>query len=198
MPWLLLLCYPLCVHMAVITRTPALQVLAICCLAAAIQYSGLRRGNGFSWLVLISVVLVSVWLAAVDMARYVLYVPPIIIPLLIWSGFIRTLLPGQVPLITAIGEQFHGQLPPEITRYTRRVTIFWALTLALLVLWTASLPLWASPLLWSLFSNFINYALVVVLFVLEFIYRRWRFRSFEQPSFREYLHIVFQSGAHRI
>jgi uncharacterized membrane protein len=194
MSLLLLLCYPLCVHFAVVTQTAALQVVAIVCLAAGIQYSGLRQGNVFAWGVLLGVALVSFWLASVDLARYVLYVPPIIIPLLIWSGFMRTLLPGQVPLVTAIGVQTHGQLPPEIERYTRRVTVFWAVFLAMLTLWAAVLPGLVSTTVWSLFSNFLNYALVGLLFLAEFIYRRWRFSDFEQPSLRQYLNIVFQSG----
>jgi uncharacterized membrane protein len=172
-----------------------LQVFALAFLAAAIQYPGLRQGNLFSWGVLLLTVLASLWLASMDLARYVLYLPPIIIPLLIWSGFIRTLLPGQVPLVTAIGEQVHGELPPELERYTRRVTVLWAAVLAALALWAALLPWLGSELLWSVFSNFVNYGLVAVLFVAEYIYRRWRFRYFEQPSFRQYLNILFQSGA---
>jgi uncharacterized membrane protein len=197
MSLVLLLCYPLCVHFAVVTQTAVLQVVAIVCLAAGIQYAGLRQGNVFSWCVLIGVALVSFWLASVDLARYVLYVPPIIIPLLIWSGFMRTLLPGQVPLVTAIGVQTHGQLPLEIERYTRGVTVFWAVFLAVLTLWTAVLPWVVSATVWSLFSNFLNYGLVALLFLAEFIYRRWRFSDFEQPSLRQYLNIVFQSGAHK-
>lgn len=190
---LLLLCYPLCVHFAVVTQSAGLQVVAIVCLAAGIQYSGLRQGNVFAWGVLLGVALVSFLLASADLARYVLYVPPIIIPLLIWSGFMRTLLPGQVPLVTAIGVQTHGQLPPEIERYTRQVTIFWAVFLAILTLWAAAMPWLLSDTVWSLFSNFLNYALVALMFLAEFIYRRWRFSDFEQPSLRQYLKIVFQS-----
>ena len=197
MPLLLILCYPLCVHLSVLQQAPGLQVIAIVCLAAGIQYPGLRQGSGFSWGVLLVVTLVSAWLASVDLARYVLYMPPIIIPLLIWSGFMRTLMPGQVPLVTAMGERFHGQLPPEIARYTRNVTVFWAVFLAALALWAMFLPWLVSDTTWSLFSNFLNYALVAVVFLAEYGLRRWRFREFKQPSLREYLHLVFHSGVRR-
>lgn len=197
MSLLLILCYPLCVHFSVVLQAPMLQVIAIVCLAAGIQYPGLRQGNGFAWGILLGVAVVSAWLASFDLARYVLYVPPIIIPLLVWSGFMRTLLPGQVPLVTAMGEQFHGQLPPEIKRYTRRVTVFWAVFLAALTLWATLLPWLVSATTWSLFSNFLNYGLVVLVFLAEFGFRRWRFRDFEQPSLREYLLLVFRSGVRR-
>lgn len=197
MPLLLILCYPLCVHFSVILQAPMLQVVAIACLAAGIQYPGLRQGSAFAWGILLGVTLVSAWLASLDLTRYVLYVPPIVVPLLVWSGFMRTLLPGQVPLVTAMGEQVHGQLPPEIERYTRQVTVFWAVFLAALTLWATLLPWLVSDTTWSLFSNFINYALVVVVFLAEFVFRRWRFRDFEQPSLREYLQLVFRSGVRR-
>ncbi len=197
MPLVLLLCYPLFVHLGVVTHTPALQAMAIIFLAAAVQYPGLRQGKPFPWAVLLLSILLAAWLATIDLAKYVLYIPPIIIPLLVWSGFTRTLMPGQVPLITGIAEHVHGQLPPDIERYTRRMTILWAALLAGLSLWTALLSWLGSPMLWSLFTNFINYALVAVLFVAEFFYRRRRFPDFQQPPFREYLHIVFHSGVHR-
>lgn len=174
-----------------------LQVVAIVFLAAGIQYPGLRQGKLFSWGILLGVALASACLASGDLARYVLYVPSIVLPLLIWSGFMRTLLPGQVPLVTAMGEKVHGQLPPEIERYTRHLTVFWAVFLAALTLWTAALPWLVSETTWSLFSNFLNYGLVVAVFLAEFAFRRWRFRDFEQPSLRAYLSIVVRSGVRR-
>ena len=39
--------------------------------------------------------------------------------------------------------------------------------------------------------------LVVVLFIAEFFYRRLRFPYFQQPGFRRYLQIVFDSGLRR-
>lgn len=197
MPLALMLFYPLCVHMAVVTGYHSLQTLSLVCLAAGIQYSGLRQGQLFSWSVLALTALVGAWLSSMDLVRYLLYVPPIVIPLLIWTGFMRTLLPGQVPLVTAIGQHVHGDLPDDIERYTHRVTVFWAVFLALLSLWSAVLPWIGSPLVWSLFSNFINYALVALLFIAEFFYRRLRFPYFEQPGFRRYLHIVFESAGRR-
>ena len=190
---MLLLSYPLCVHLAVVTQQPYYQVLAIVCLAGGIQYSGLRQGSAFAWGVLLLVVALALWLTSRDLARYILYLPPIVIPLLIASGFLRTLLPGEVPLVTAIGQQVHGQLPRELERYTRRLTIFWFLFLSAMAIGAALLPWLGSPLLWSWFSNFLNYVLVAVVFVIEYIYRRWRFSDFPQPSFRDYLTIVFNS-----
>lgn len=190
----LLLCYPLCVHLAIVTQIPALQVLALFFLAVGVQYPALRRGSVLAWSGLLLLIVLSAWLAFQDLAKYVLYVPPILVPLLVWSGFVRTLMPGQVPLVTAIGQRVHGELPADIVHYTRRVTVLWAIVLGGLSLWAAALPWLGSALVWSWFSNFVNYALVALLFIAEFYYRRRRFPDFEQPSLRETIGIVYRSG----
>ena len=190
---LLLACYPLGVHLWVITQQPVWQLLAMVCLAAGIQYSGLRQGSLLAWGALLLIALASVWLVVNKMAQYAFYLPPVVLPLLASIVFLRTLIPGEVPLVTAIGRQVHGQLPLELERYTRRVTVFWPLLLALMALVAALLPLSGSFLAWSWFSNFLSYALVAAAFLGEYFYRRWRFRHFPQPSFRAYLAIVFNS-----
>lgn len=190
---MVLLAYPLCVHLALVAQQPYYQVVAMVCLAAGIQYAGLRQGSIFAWGILLLVLALALLLTTRNLARYILYLPPVVIPLLIGSGFLRTLLPGEVPLVTAIGQQVHGQLPQDLERYTRRLTLFWFLFLLAMAIGAALLPWLGSPLLWSWFCNFLNYAMVAVVFVAEYAYRRWRFKDFPQPSFRDYLSIVFSS-----
>ncbi len=190
---LLLVCYPLCVHLSVVSQQAVWQLFAMLCLVGGIQYAGLRQRSLFAWAVLLSVFVLAAWMIASNLAHYVFYLPPVVLPLLIGSGFLRTLMPGQVPLVTAIGRRVHGHLPLDLERYTHHVTLFWFVFLSLMALVAALLPLSGSPLVWSWFSNFLSYALVAVVFVGEYVYRRWRFRDFPQPSFRDYLAIVFNS-----
>ncbi len=70
----------------------------------------------------------------------------------------------------------------------------WTVFFAVLALWSALLPWLATITLWSLFTNFINYMLAALLFVAEFVYRKWRFQDYDQPGFVEYLKIVHKSG----
>ncbi len=189
----LLICYPLCVHLGIVAQQAIWQWLAIVCLAGGIQYTGLRQGSVFAWAVLLLVIAAALWMISHKLAHYIFYLPPIVLPLLIGTGFLRTLMPGEVPLVTAIGREVHGQLPPNLERYTHRVTLFWFLFLLAMAIVAALLPWLGTPLIWSWFSNCLNYVLVAVVFVGEYAYRRWRFSDFPQPSFRDYLAIVANS-----
>lgn len=193
----LILCYPLSVHLGVVFQQNALQVLALGLLAAGMLYPGLRRASPGAWLALAAAVVVAVALGRFDAALFALYLPPVLFPLAILAVFARTLRPGETPLVTAIGLEVHGQLPPALLRYTRWVTGFWVGLLAAQSSIAAALAIFASPALWSLFSNVLSYALVAGCFLAEYAYRRWRFRDFRQPGLGEYLGIVLRAGIGR-
>lgn len=193
MRFALILGYPLCVHVAVLLGWPVLRVLAVGLLAAGILLPALREGSGLAWSAWLLLVLAAVALDASGRPLYLLYLPPIALPLLLLVGFARSLKPGNVPLVTAIALQVHGSLPPDIERYTRRVTSFWSVVLLALSMLSAVLATCADPVLWSAFSNGINYLLVAACFMAEYGYRRWRFRDFDQPGLRAYLGIVWRA-----
>ena len=194
MQFVLVLAYPLLAHLAVTLHIPWLQALALIVLALGVLYRALWEKSRFAW-IFFSVfsalcITASVWNAAI----YLLYLPPILIPLLFWSVFFRSLLPGKEPLVTHIGEQARGPLSVDMRIYTRKVTIMWTVMFALIASWSALLPWLASPALWSLFTNVINYVLVGALFALEFLYRKYRFRDHDHPSFYQYLRIVINAN----
>ena len=60
------------------------------------------------------------------------------------------------------------------------------------------LPGLASKELWSLFTNLLNYLVVGTLFGGEYLYRRYRFRDHDHPSFPEYLRIVIQTDIRKV
>jgi len=190
MPVALTLSYPLLVHLAVWLDLPAVQILALLALALGLLLPGLRQGNRLIWGLFSLILGLLFAIAYKGVAIYLLYLPPVVIPLLLWGIFFRGLLPGGVPLVTAIAEQVHGTLPAALYRYTRSVTLMWAIFFAAMALWSALLPWLATITLWSLFTNFINYILAAVLFVIEYIYRKWRFRNYDHPGFVDYLKIV--------
>jgi uncharacterized membrane protein len=190
MPLALIVLYPLLVHLSVVTDVPQLQVVAIICFAAGILLKSLQRGNTIAWLVLVVVSLVAVGFGYLNITLYVLYLPPILLPLLLLFVFGRTLLPGQEPLITAIGEASRGPLTPAMRHYTRRITQFWCAIFFLMMSWSLILPWLEQPEVWSWFTNIINYGLVAMLFIGEFILRKRLFPEHNHPGFVEYLRIV--------
>lgn len=192
-PAVLILSYPLLAHLAVWLEQPVIQILALLVLTLGLLLPGLRQGRFFTWgLFLVILVLLCV-VGYMDIAIYLLYLPPVVIPLLFWGVFFHSLLPGQTPLVTAIGEQARGPLSEEMRGYTWGVTMMWTVVLAAMALWSALLPWLASITLWSLFTNFINYMIIALLFGAEFVYRKWRFRDHDHPGFADYLKIVINA-----
>jgi len=191
---LLLLLYPLNVHLGIIMDIPVMQVIAIIMLSAGLLYKGLLSGNYLLWLVLLLVVLISLGVVYFNLVIYLLYLPPILFPLLILSVFFRSLLPGQTPLVTAVAEQARGKLTEEMSLYTRNVTIIWAIILGFLTVEALLLPWLVSDYTWSLFTNIINYVVIASMFVGEYMVRRVRFRDYDHPGFIQYIQIVLRAN----
>lgn len=120
-------------------------------------------------------------------ADLALYLPPLAITLSILLLFAGTLQPGRTPLVTRMAQLLEGDLPPEVLRYTRAVTIAWVLFLAAMNLELWLLALLAPPELWSLFANFINYALLGLFFAGEYRLRRHFLPHRPQPGFLAFM-----------
>lgn len=189
-PVVLVMLYPLLVHLSIVLNAPSLQALAISFFLGGILYKPLLRLEPIPWLILITISVVVSILSWINVSVYLLYVPPVLIPLLLLFVFGRTLIKGREPLVTAIGEAARGPLSIEMRIYTRRVTQFWCAVFIIMALWSLILPWLAHPKTWSWFTNIINYGLVGVLFVGEFMLRKKIFPTHNHPNFIEYLRII--------
>lgn len=188
MPVLLLVAYAIVVHLSVLKQTPALQWLALVLLCAIPQAAALRAGRLRNWL-LLGALAAGLWmLAQLGGGIYLLFLPPVVWPAMLLAVFAGTLRRGQVPLVTRMARIARGGvLPDELLGYTRRVTWLWVWTLGALAL-TAVLLAWLAPLpLWSAWTNFASYAVIGGLILLEYAYRRLRFRHLPHQGLRHYL-----------
>jgi uncharacterized membrane protein len=88
------------------------------------------------------------------------------------SIFGRTLLPGCTPLCAQWAERVHGPLDERVRRYTRGVTLLWALFFLLLTIVSVALFVTVTHSTWSLFGNFVTLPLAALLFALEYRLRR--------------------------
>lgn len=145
------------------SRSPVLMLLSLGCLAAAVI-------GHFQ-----------------DKADLLQRLPAVVIAFGLAWVFGRTLLPGRTALISRIGERMRGELPEPVARYGHRLTQVWTLFLALIGLECLLLGLFAPPLVWSLFANFINYGLIALLFVVEYPIRRLVLRDLEHTPFLDSL-----------
>jgi uncharacterized membrane protein len=96
--------------------------------------------------------------------------------------FARTLRPGHEPLVTRLARAVHGELPAPIARYTRAVTLAWALFFAAMGLAAVLLYLWAPRAAWSAFVTLTTLPAVAAMFAAEYVVRRVRFPWFQHVS----------------
>lgn len=181
---ILLLCYPPAVH-----YLPLGAVFIVLALLLIVGIDNLRKGErrGY-WILTLCVMLFSVILASPKQADLLLYMPPVLINLLLFVLFAQTLLPRRRPLITAFAERFHNMTAdPSTYRYTRRVTQVWSWVFGLMMLQSLLLAIAASREVWSLFTNFINYLLILMIFFVEYRIRLRRLPHLNHPGFVNFL-----------
>ena len=91
---------------------------------------------------------------------------------LLSATFARSLVGGRVPLCTYWADLVHGPLPALVERYTRKTTAAWALFFALIAATSLALYVFAPLRVWSVFSYFVTFPLVVLMFIGEYAIRR--------------------------
>lgn len=191
MAWLFL-AYPLLAHLATLIRSQTLAWLALIVFFAVPLLPKLKARSAYAWLAMLAVAAALYGCARAGWAHLLMYLPPILIPSAALWAFARSLRPGETPLVTRIATQIRGPLPDELRRYTRSVTQGWVGLLAALALGSLLLAVFASPELWSLMTNIVLYLLLGAVFLLEYAYRRRRFRHLEHEGFGRMVRALFK------
>jgi uncharacterized membrane protein len=172
--------YPLLNHLGAVTQEPLWPASGIALVTWALL-SGRFQGAGAVFLGLLTLGL-GVGLSAL-FPGVLLYAPPLALNLALCAAFAGTLRPGREPLVGRFARIERGiDLPPDLARYTRVLTGLWAAFFAVMAIVSLSLALWGSTAAWSLFTNLLNYVLIVVFFALEYLYRRLRYRHHPHAS----------------
>ena len=203
--------YPLVAHAAVVSHNPAITTASLAVLAALVMLPRLASGSVLMWCAVPVVIGGLVLLWQVHAAWLPLYATPVFITLFAAWVFGHTLAPGQTPLIVRLVRLLHApnEPGPEIEAYARKVTLAWAVLLTGLSLLSLTLALVAEPngiLLmsgarppftvsletWSLFANFLNYAIAGGFFLIEYVYRR---RRFPQQPYRNLFDFLRRAAA---
>ena len=81
--------------------------------------------------------------------------------------FGRTLTAGRRPLITVLAAFVHEAMTPELIRYTRQVTLAWALFFAACSTISAGLFFLGPIEAWSVFANILSLPLIGLMFLAE-------------------------------
>lgn len=184
--------YPVVAHLASARHDAQLAALALLDIVLIVLVVPLVRGRGWAWAVVAGTAGL-LWVAQRSALLPVLLVlPPVLFTALVAWWFGRTLRPGSVPLITRIVCAMElaraEDLAPALQRYTRRLTALWAALLAAMALANMLLGLFAVPdgvlarlghpsvvevpqVMWSWFANLLNYGIVGLVFVIEYLVR---------------------------
>ena len=118
----------------------------------------------------------------------VLYVPPLVVYLGLGATFAASMRRGHEPMVSRFARLEHGgELPPELARYTRILTGMWVVFFASMGSVSLGLALWGTVQAWSVFTNFVSYVLLALLFVAEYLFRRWRYRNHAHAGLVEFL-----------
>jgi hypothetical protein len=193
---LLVAAYLLLAHVAGVEQDPRVAALALIDIVALVLLSPLLQLRPWAWGAL---ALAGAALARLAATRYaltpLLLVPPAIVAFVCF-GFARTLVAGQVPLITRMVAAMDGlapaQIEPALLRYTRRLTLAWAVLLGALVVFNLVLAAiavpegllatagWPSPWpisegQWAVAAHLGNYGLLGGFMLAEFRLRQRRF-----------------------
>jgi uncharacterized membrane protein len=190
---------PLAIHAAITTSTwpqlivaiPIAQLLILGTIAV-IRYPARIR-----WLgpVAIVLVLAIVWAERLGLSLTAMPgLPHAIAYSALLFGFGYTLLPGQQAILTTVVNAVRGPLPPELIVHTRRVTFAWCCFFAAQLLVSAALYLFAPLDVWSFFVNVLNLPIVVLMFIVEGLYRYFRFRDFPMDSLSDIISVVAKTA----
>lgn len=186
--------YPVLAHWAIMSRSVLLIEVSAAVLVLLVLLPRLVARSVVAWCALPLAAAGLFLLARADAAWLPLYAAPVLINLFVAWIFGHTLAAGQVPLIERFARLMHEPdgVSDEIVRYARGVTLSWTIFLISLALLSLTLALLAEPEgilllmgvrppvtvpaeVWSLFANFLNYAIAGAFFLVEYVYRQYRF-----------------------
>jgi uncharacterized membrane protein len=184
-----LIAYPVAVHSNAILSeyNPGLAIfILILTLYGALL---LLQQNHSGWLLLAAATLLcGFWIFAENIAGNILYLPPILINAMLFLLFSSTLFNGKTPLISRFAQQFHNRpLDRKALTYTRRVTQLWSGVFILMTIESLLLAIYASFETWSLFTNLINYIIILLVFVIEYWLRTIILPELDHPGFLRFM-----------
>ncbi|MFO1466305.1 MAG: hypothetical protein U1F35_07695 [Steroidobacteraceae bacterium] len=168
--------YDLCSYLSMTRRAPHGLAAALALLPALIALLGLtwrtrwRLAGGLAACAA-GLALVRGWSMLEDHAALIFLCQQLSMWGLLMFMFARTLRQGRTPLCTGWADLLHGPLSSAELRYTRAVTLAWAIFCAAMALTGLLLYACAPASAWAAFNNLWTLPLLALMFVGEYIVR---------------------------
>jgi uncharacterized membrane protein len=173
---LLSICAALLAHYAIVqSSTPTLGALLSLLPIAVVGIVAARRAQRrepILWALALAAI--ALWLGWGYLERHftnVFFIEHAGMNLLLAVTFGRTLAGGSEPLCTHFARIIHGTLEPDVVRYTRQVTLAWALFFASLFVLSCTLYFGRFVAAWSFLANIASPILIGAMFVVEYAIR---------------------------
>jgi magnesium-transporting ATPase (P-type) len=108
--------------------------------------------------------------------------------------FALSISSGYIPLITQFYYLSEGldssesenkglatDFDPKRVQYTHMLTWLWVIVISMMLLEIILLSFFAPLEIWSLFTNFINYFILLLFMIFEWLFRNFYFKQWESP-----------------
>ncbi|WP_038051729.1 ketosynthase [Thioalkalivibrio sp. ALJ1] len=179
------LSYPVAVVLGVTFDVPLLPLAILATLILVASWASLGSAGRTALVAALAGAIALV--LTLGAGTWLLYAMPVLIMGLLSWLFARSLLRGSTPLITRYALAMGASDTPSVHRYTRNLTVAWALLCGTLAVASGLLAVFASATTWALFANGVNYLLLTALFLLEYPLRRWLLHNEPRRGFLAYL-----------
>ena len=189
---LILLTYPLFSHVFVISGHPFWAAVYLLGLIGLFLIQAILKQNLLLVLIMTSLLVTGTSLVMQNQSTVLMYLPPVMINLGLLLLFGRSLKHDHIPIITRYAQLIDGHLDQQMSIYTKRVTQVWTILFFVLLIESICLSIFSPIVIWSLFTNFVNYILVIVIFVAEYIYRNVVYPDLPKRSFLQFLYQLLQ------
>jgi len=174
----LLAAFAIAAHVAIVdgSRQPAVGAWLSLIPVAALAFWAVRRSRRpLATLLAVVAAVVALWIGWPVLERHfpsLFFVEHAGANFVLAIVFGRTLARNRQPLCTRFARLLHGTLPPEVERYTRQVTLAWAIFFVMVFVLSCVLYLGGFLAVWSLLANILSPVLVAGMFFVEYLVRQ--------------------------
>ena len=188
----LILCVSLVSYFAMLNKMPfiALAVLLVMILASIVILAKKRKYRAAFFVTLVAcLVLYFGWFGR---AEIMVKLFPVVLYSFLSGVFFYSCVGKSPAIITRIALAMKGPLAEEEMAYTRKVTLAWGSFLGALAVEALLLGLFAPVIYWALFINIVNYGLIILFFVIEYLVRVRVLSQFDHPGLISFLKKLIQ------
>ncbi len=179
-------------YLAMLNKTPfiALSVLLLMLLGSVAILTRKLKFRAALFVTLVACVLL--YFGWSGRAEVIVKLFPVLLFFLLGSVCLHSCAKHRVAIMTRIAIAIKGPLVEEEVVYTRRITLAWGCFFGGLAVEALLLGIFAPVAYWALFIHIVNYALIILFFVIEYLVRVRVLSQFDHPGLISFLKKLIQ------